>query len=188
MVDVVSQEPRHGLPHLPRRWIVTSAGVVGALAVIGAGLMLWHGREVISCSHPTATVATDHTLPIGSPDLPTVGPIGLHPDPYQAGSATRTHVEARAAHPDPITLTGYNCGDRTPLHFWYDPQGDGSLPVPEVRLDGQGTAATTLPAGPNVQTFHGYLLFTTTGDWLIVARTHHRLLGTVLVHVRATIG
>jgi hypothetical protein len=188
MMDVVSQEPRHELPRLRRRWIVTSAGAVGALAVIGAGLMLWHGREVISCSHPTATVATDHTLQIGSPDLPTVGPIGLHPDPYQAGSATRTHVEARAAHPDPITLTGYNCRDRAPLHFWYDPQGDGSLPVPEVRLDEQGTTATTLPAGPTGQTFHGYLLFTTTGDWLIVARTHHGLLGTVLVHVRATIG
>jgi hypothetical protein len=157
-------------------------------AVIGAGLVLWRGREVISCSHPTATVATDHPLQIGSPDLPTVGPIGLHSDPYQAGSPTRTHVEARSAHPDPITLTGYNCRDRATLHFWYGPQGDGSLPVPAVRLDEQGTMLTTLRPGPAGQTFHGYLMFTTTGDWLIVARTPHGLLGTVLVHVRDTIG
>jgi len=152
------------------------------LAAAGTAFVLWHGREVVSCGSPTASVATDHPLPIGSRDVPTIGSIAVHTDPYEAGSPTRTHIEARAAHPDPITLTGFRCSDHAKLRFWFD---SGFLPDPGVALGKQGTTTITIPRGPAGEIRHGYMLFTTTGDWLVVATTSHGLLGTLLVHVRA---
>ena len=182
--DALASRPQRPLPRLPRRWMVVIAGTVVAAVVVGAALALWRGREVISCGSPTATVATDHTLPIGSPAVPVIGPIALHTDPYQPGSPTRAHVETRAAHPDAITLTGYHCRDRTALRFWYEQEEHSLLTDSDVPLGRLGTTSTMLPAGPAGEIRHGYLMFTAAGDWLIIARTPHGLVGTVLVHVR----
>jgi hypothetical protein len=181
MVDVVASQPRR-LPRPPRHLLFVAAGTTLVVVVFAVAVGAWRARqEAAACRTPTATLSTDHPLLVGSATAPTVGPIALHPAAYESGSPTKTVVEARTAHPEPITLSGYNCHTMAALHFWY--RSDGSLPSPGRPLGEQGTSTMRMAAGPAGDTVDGYLLFATAGDWLVTVRTPSRPLGAFLIDV-----
>ena len=85
-----------------------------------------------SCAKSTAVGRTDpndgkdHGTGVGGPNATRVGPLTIHPYPYQPGYPVKVIIHRVATLDAPLSLRGWRCVDQRPLRFWYR---DTDLPI-----------------------------------------------------------
>jgi len=169
----------HGLP-LTGHAIVTVEGVRPASVVVLAGCLLTilgstgctssSGTSAANgCAHPTVTASTKHTIGVGAPGAPRIGPLTFHPYPYTQGYPLKMLIHAVSPQRWPIVLRGYRCSDALALRFRYGGgASDQRGPFSPDALEALGVKAQTLRPLPSGEDHTGYVLPTSPGKWLIV--------------------
>ncbi len=156
---------------------VTARGTL-VLALL-ASAACTHGvshQGASGCDHPNATASTQRTVAVGAAGAPRVGPLTFHPYPYEAGRPTKMVVHAATDQSTSLTLQGYRCGGGPPLRFWYDRGLPGSGQLTGVETE---TLAPLQAGGDHT----GYVIPTSTGQWLIVVSQGRTTVGTLLLDV-----
>jgi hypothetical protein len=115
----------------------------------------------------------------------------IYPDNQGLLSPTKVPIVIRERLPRPVTLRGWRCADGTPLRFWYRRQGDVPLPrnpASPGELERAGDLVATLsgePTIPGIPGYHGYLLFSATGKWVVSVALRGQRVGSFVVNVTA---
>jgi hypothetical protein len=115
----------------------------------------------------------------------------LYPNKRGLISPSKVPIVVRERLPVPVTLRGWRCRDKTPLHFWYHLEGEVPLPrnpASPVELERAGDVVATLsgePTIPGIPAYHGDFLFSAVGKWVVSVAVQGRRVGSLVVKVTA---
>ena len=162
--------------------IAVLAACLTSLAAAGCSHQSAQSRS--GCEAPTATASTTKPFQVGAAGAPTLGPFSFHPYPYRRGFPVKMIIHAVNPQPQPLVLRGYRCSDGLALRFRYGPGAtnqDG--PLPPSALEALGVEAQTLQPVGEGGDHTGYVLPTSSGEWLIILTRGGKALGTLRLDV-----
>ena len=190
------------------RWTLALCLLFGA-ACSGAAEKASEGAESLrhpaippACGRPTPlepTPAPDETAPGAH-----VGPLWfvfggtadtaqskLYPDDKGLITPTKAPIVVRERLRTPVTLRGWRCRDGTPLRFWYRREGEvplGRNPASPKELERAGDLVAAVrgePTMPGIPGYHGLVLFSATGKWVVSVGVQGQRVGSFVVNVTA---
>jgi hypothetical protein len=137
----------------------------------------------VACGPATAI---DRTAPLGRA-IPVGAFLWLGVYPYKAGYPTKVVVMAKQRLRLPLVLRGMSCANGRALRFWYH---RNQLPFPdrpatEAELGSTGSLRATFGPWPARAFTGGYFLFSTQGDWKILAYQSGHAVASIVISPHA---